>query len=436
VSRWDDLGFRASPYAITPIPPTDEGDRLLVGREVELARIETLVSSATTHVTVEGPNGVGKTSVISVATYRAIKKFDNDRRQLFVALPESFHLDNTDVSRFEADVYRRAARTLAANWQTFWDAGRTLPDPSDIRKWIDSPIIRSGGLGLTLGGIGGSRNRNEALNTGGFADLGLSATVREWLQIGFPGQDSGGLVCVLDNLELLETSHAARRLLEASRDGVLAVHGLKWILSGGRGIVRSVASSQALQGVLAEPVEIQPIRHADVGEVVARRLAAFATSAGSVPPVDAATFEHVYAVVGSNLRNALKLSEEFSLLDETRFLPQTAMERRRKLEEWLRDTSSRYRADADRISETAWGVFDGLVTRGGSISPSDFEELGFTSMQAMRTHIRSLESVGLVASTIDVADQRRKTITMTSKGWLVQYARSDFDAPMHNESPG
>ena len=36
MSLWTDLGFRSSPYATEPIPPTLEGNQLLVGREDEI----------------------------------------------------------------------------------------------------------------------------------------------------------------------------------------------------------------------------------------------------------------------------------------------------------------------------------------------------------------------------------------------------------------
>jgi hypothetical protein len=56
-----------------------------------------------------------------------------------------------------------------------------------------------------------------------------------------------------------------------------------------------------------------------------------------------------------------------------------------------------------------WGIF----------SPSDFEAFGFNSIPAFRPHIRDLESTGLVVSTQDDGDKRRKTIQVTPKGWLV-----------------
>jgi len=75
-------------------------------------------------------------------------------------------------------------------------------------------------------------------------------------------------------------------------------------------------------------------------------------------------------------------------------------------------------------------VFDDLATRGGWCSPSDFRQFGFNSTAAMRPHIKSLEQENLVSTTLnDESDKRRKTIIMTPRAWLVQYARNGYRSP-------
>lgn len=53
MSIWSDFGFRESPYATDPIPPTEEGDRLLVGREREIKRLTNHLTSSGLHPTIE-----------------------------------------------------------------------------------------------------------------------------------------------------------------------------------------------------------------------------------------------------------------------------------------------------------------------------------------------------------------------------------------------
>ena len=44
----------------------------------------------------------------------------------------------------------------------------------------------------------------------------------------------------------------------------------------------------------------------------------------------------------------------------------------------------------------------------------------------MRPHIHALEEANLVTSVIDETDNRRKTISLTPRGWLVQYKLNDY----------
>jgi hypothetical protein len=114
MSLWTDLGFRDNPYGVAPIPPTEEGDQLLVGREVEIRQLRRSVESLDTHPTIEGENGVGKTSLVAVAGYRALQEFHRAGSQpLFVPVREPFQLSVGDsIDTFERDVYFRLARTF------------------------------------------------------------------------------------------------------------------------------------------------------------------------------------------------------------------------------------------------------------------------------------------------------------------------------------
>jgi len=46
MSVWEELGFKDNPYSTDPVPPTDEGLQLLVGREKELARLRMTLTSS------------------------------------------------------------------------------------------------------------------------------------------------------------------------------------------------------------------------------------------------------------------------------------------------------------------------------------------------------------------------------------------------------
>ena len=245
-----------------------------------------------------------------------------------------------------------------------------------------------------------------------------------------PGRMAGSFV-FWTIFELLQTHQAARDLLEALRDSAFNRPGLRWVLRGARGIMRGAASSSRLQGVLAEPMELEPLEDVYVPEVIARRLDAFRVDPRAYAPVEADGFLHLYEVGNTNLRNALKYCEDYALwvgLDVDPW-PEEPTDKRELLEVWMADTAEKYLEATRGVGGRAWAVFDGIIMRSGSISPSDFADFGFDSPQAMRGRMRALEDAVLVESSVDETDRRRRLIEITSRGWIVNYHRSGYKTP-------
>jgi DNA-binding MarR family transcriptional regulator len=89
---------------------------------------------------------------------------------------------------------------------------------------------------------------------------------------------------------------------------------------------------------------------------------------------------------------------------------------------WLeQQVEAAYSAIRKELRPKALQVFRSAAEYGGVFSPSDFEAFGFNSIPAFRPHIRDLEAVGIVVSTQDDGDKRRKTIQVTPKGWMVDF---------------
>jgi hypothetical protein len=220
-------------------------------------------------------------------------------------------------------------------------------------------------------------------------------------------------------LELLQTHKAARELLEALRDSVFNRRGLRWVLCGARGIMRAAAASPRLHGVLAEPMVLRPLAEEFVPEVVARRIEIYRKrDVEAYAPVDPDGFRHLYEVGNRNLRNALKYAEDYAMwlqLQEQR-RPTEPEDKLALLEAWMATMAEGYLQDIRGVGARAWEVFDGIVSRGGSISPADFGEFGFESPQAMRGQMQALEGSMLVETSIDETDRRRRLIEVTSKG--------------------
>jgi hypothetical protein len=298
---------------------------------------------------------------------------------------------------------------------------------------LNSPIFRSGGGGGSALGFGLSSSHGSSPSTSaGFTEAGFKNAVDGWLEYAFPSESDGGFICVLDNLELLQTHKAARELLEALRDSVFNRRGLRWVLCGARGIMRAAAASPRLHGVLAEPMVLRPLAEEFVPEVVARRIEIYRKrDVEAYAPVDPDGFRHLYEVGNRNLRNALKYAEDYAMwlqLEEQR-RPTEPEDKLALLEAWMATMAEGYLQDIRGVGARAWEVFDGIVSRGGSISPADFGEFGFESPQARRRQMQALEGSMLVETSIDETDRRRRLIEVTSKGWIVNYQRSGYKTP-------
>jgi len=434
VNIWHDYGFSTSPYAPDPVPPNDQGERLFVGRAEELRRVGMLLSSAATHPTIEGDNGVGKTSLVAVASYRAQRAFeDGATTQLLIPLAQPLQLTAGDApEEFVRRLYFAIAQAFIDNENVLRRGQRDMPNTDDVRAWLTAPIQRSGGGGGSILGAGGSFSYGSSTNTtAGFTEAGFKSAVDGWLKYAFPTPADGGFICVLDNLELLQTHKAARDLLETLRDALFSRPGLRWVLCGARGIMRAAAASPRLHGVLAEPMTLHPLDDEFVPDVVARRIEVFRTpGAEAYAPVDPDGFRHLYDVGNRNLRNALKYAEDYALwLQLEQHARPPDAEKRELLEVWMAVTADSYLADIRGVGPRAWEVFDGIVSRGGSISPADFGEFGFETPQAMRGQMQALEGSMLVETSVDETDRRRRLIEVTSKGWIVNYKRSGYKTP-------
>jgi len=148
----------------------------------------------------------------------------------------------------------------------------------------------------------------------------------------------------------------------------------------------------------------------------------------NIPPVGVKSFLHLFDILNANLRDALKFSGDFSLwLFEEESYISDAAELHSLFEVWLTAQSDNY-FESIHVPPRAWKLLDEICDRGGSISPSDYEDLGFNSPQNMRGQVAKLEEAAIVTSELDDTDHRRKTINVMAKGWLLRYHRSDYNS--------
>lgn len=425
-NKW---GFRENPFSQTPLPATEEGAELLVGRDDELQRIQTLIAAPPKLVTVEGKNGIGKTSIINVAAFKCLQGFhlSGGRSPALLPCGDAFQLaPDVDVDTFVLRVMHRVVLALKGFEDVLRKGGMQSPVLGPLAKWLGDPIISGGSFGASAAGFGASAGRTRSANSGdGFRSTGFEVRAREMLAEIFPGS-SGGVVCVIDNLELMKTSKDARDLVESLRDRLLAVAGLRWVLSGATGIVRGIGSTPRMSGYLHDPVEVGDISPDLSGNILRRRRELYAVNDRAALPLRACDFQVLYKVLAGNVRDSLSEADNYctNVAMDKSWVPGDSDEGA-MFRTWLKRQCTKQLGAADRlVTDRPWELFDAIVKTGGQCAPGDFSGFGFESQQAMRSNVLKLEEANLIQSLRDEDDNRRKTILVTPNGWMVHYARS------------
>lgn len=423
---YKDWGFYESPFNTTALQPNENGMSLLVGRDEEIDQILRRLFNPPASVTIEGLNGIGKTSLVNVSLFKSYQSFfSEETNTLFIPCGRTFQITaETSVNDFLSGLYLEVAQTLLKRSEELKNLGFKLPSSSiSIDKWLNSPHIS--GWQANLGPLGAGISSET--NTGdGFKENGFKVQIENWLKEIFPNEKNGAVVCIIDNLELLETSEQAKRLLERLRDEIFNLSGIRWILCGSLGIVKSVASTPRLEGYLHRPIEISSVKRKYIKELFEKRIKHFSNDPIQTGflPLTIDDIDFLYEVLNENLRNTIHYCDQYCLYYVDRGINAKIDEDKSKyFLSWLQnEADSIMNSIESQLRPRALQLFSDIIAFGGIFSPSDFEIFRFNSVAALRPQVVELERVGLLRSTVDESDNRRKTIEVTPKGWLTSYS--------------
>ncbi len=416
---YEEWGFSGSPFQTTSLPASELGEKLLVGREEDLARLMRRVKSAPKMATVEGLNGVGKTSIVNVAAYKLyVGHVGSGYGSLFIPCRKSFQLNpDHDVADFAHIVFLEVAQTLI-DYAARLRSNGTFVKTGPIEKWLNSPQLTTFGGGIPI--LSASMS-SETNTSSGFERSGFRKLVTEWLAEVFSETENSGVICTIDNLELLQKSDTARALLEQLRDELFTIRGLRWVLCGSLGIIHGIVGSPRLEGYLHDPLQIGEIAEAAAPEILRSRIKTYAVEERrAYLPLTPEGFDKLYQSLKGNLRSVLSYADNYCQWAADRSLPATDEEKNELFDIWLNgQCEAAYDAIRSEVRPRAMKVFTDAEHIAGIFSPSDYEFFDFNSIAAFRPSIQSLEGVGVVVSTQDEGDKRRKTIQITPKGWMV-----------------
>lgn len=429
---WPRFGFSANPYSQETLQADKTGSRLIAGRDADIQSLQFAIGSGGAHASVEGPIGAGKTSMINVAVYRMQAECLRARdRELYLPAVTTLQ-PRQDAEEFVQNAFRTIAQTLIRFEGQFTEVGLNAPNVGDIDRWLNRAQYESRGGGLQALGFGADASWGSEANTSaGFAQSGFEANVRAELERVY-ANGSGAIVCILDNLEILESPGRARAALDELRDRVLNVKGVRWVLCGSRGIV-SRARTERLSGVIQSPLVVQPLNPDAAVEAIRKRIEYYGDSRSSAP-VTPAGFELIYQALHHNLRDSMERAQKFSFWISDRFVSAgenipSESDRNQLVQKWLLEEAEVAFRDARGVQPRVWQFFGLLAERGGRAGSREYVDYGFNNQQQFTASITALSEVNLVTREIDPENGARTINSVTALGWLVYYHRRMLDVP-------
>lgn len=430
MSIYTDWGFVANPFQTTPLAADDLGNQLFVDRNAELLDLMTQLENPPQHPTIEGPNGIGKTSLVNVACYRMYDHFvKHGKGPLFIPCQRRFQLqEHVDTAQLLTEIYYEIGHTILKFKDTVWARGDELPHLKAIRRWLEMPAVSSFSASINAAGIGGlGVGTGTSGSQQGFNDSGFRRLMVEWLGELFEEGDEGGVIVLIDNLELCGTTEVAKKHLEVLRDDLLTIPGIRCVFSGAPGMFLGPFSSPRLAGYFHDPIVVDGIPPDAAGKILDSRVKAFAAVSGEAYlPITTQCFEDLHVVLNKNLRALLEYANKYCMLvARNGDHPLTAAALSNAFYAWLRKEGEKVFEACDRqLTPKCWRVFDTAVSMGAAFSPSDYERFECNSQEALRPYVKTLEDFELAVSIRDDSDKRRKTIYVTPKGHLVSYYRT------------
>jgi peptidoglycan hydrolase-like protein with peptidoglycan-binding domain len=435
---WHDLGFTQNPYSQETLPATADGDALLTGRQEPLEDIQQSIGSEGSYPSIEGPIGCGKTSLLNVAIYRMKRRAINDRAgYLWLPTTSTFQLDQS-TDEFESKVYRVVLQTLIENASHFAEVGLNSPDIGALNTWLNRSVYTNRQAGASVLGNGGNLGGGQTpTETDGFTHQGFADAVRRVLSECFP-KGTGGIVCILDNLEILGTSGEARDRLDELRDRVFNIDGLRWVLVGARGMV-SRARIQRLSGIFAAPLQVGVLEDDAAIEAVRARIDYYG-NVGAIAPVTPQAFKYIYDVLHQNLRDAMSeaqaMSKKLAKIYKTSDRFPSDEERDELIKQWLADAAEAANKDANNLQPRAWQLFMDIAAAGGRAGSSEWQTFSLASPQQFSGYMTQFLNANLIARESDPDDGKKVMNVVTALGWLVYHHRTRAFVPAGNVQLG
>ncbi len=114
MSFYNDWGFTSDPFEVRPLEADEKSTDLLIGRKTEKGKLKLRIASGSRVVTVQGENGIGKTSAINACIYSLYEdSICSATEELFLPCTKVFQLSEVvDRQAFVDEIFYELAQTL------------------------------------------------------------------------------------------------------------------------------------------------------------------------------------------------------------------------------------------------------------------------------------------------------------------------------------
>lgn len=415
-------GFSANPFDVKEILGSKLGSDLLVGRKLEKEKIVSRIYNPPKCITIEGNNGIGKTSLINVSLFE-IKTTSQLKRDSAILLPcnKAFQIsEKSDDEEFIDYVYYNIAQTILNNKKNLISKGLKIEKTTEIDDFLNTYAL----VALNVG-FGFSAGESIELNYGdAFNRSGFRLIVDEWLVEISSYKNGGFIICVIDNLELLRTSDNAKKRFEYLRDILFTKTGLRWLLSGSKGIFIGIASSPRLNGILFDPIEIVGLDADVASELFDSRINAFKKTEKPYLPITKNGCEKLVEILKGNIRHILHNIDEYCMWCVDHNLnPHDDEYKDKNLQDWLTNYSGKlFDILEKQVEPKGRKLFELACKLGRNFNYADFEVLGLNNRNEMSKYIIQLETIEMVFS-YKKEETKRIEIEVAPKGLILSHEK-------------
>ncbi len=409
---WDEYGYGRNPFEPLPLKATGEDAALFVGREQEVEDLATwFVSNRVGGIVVEGPIGVGKTTLVNIAQHRA---YTHSKKKILPCLKTVETQDGMSPQSFLLEVLAHVLYSL----ERMQPKAAKDKEYASLQQAVERGVITSRGWQIqgsvlgTGGGVG-YQPMHAVTQPAGLTMMTVNRYLERFRALA-AAHGFDRIMVSINNLDIVNLAKF-KGLIQAARDSSLALEGYLWAFIGPVGL-RGELGETSLQRVSellrGSPVELGPLSLAQVRRVISTRLKLHETRK-TIQPVADEIVKFLYEASNGEIRYVLNRCGDI-VEAVTAHLPTpttVSLEKAR----WVLRAIVAPTIEQAALKPKEKDVLRRIAER-RKVQGKEFKEYGFNQYQALFNHISSLAMKRLL-----VKERSGREVVYVPRGDVVLY---------------